>query len=37
MKLAKLCDEKLKGAADLLSKIVQEDGTLENFEVDEEK
>ena len=34
MKLAKLCDEKLKQAEETLTKIVSEDNTLENFEVD---
>ena len=37
MKLAKLCDEKLKKAETMLSKIVKEDGTQEDFEVQEEK
>ncbi len=37
MKLAKQCDEKLKKAETMLSKIVKEDGTLEEFEVQEEK
>ena len=36
-KLAKLCDEKLKKAETMLSKIVKEDGTQEDFEVQEEK
>ncbi len=37
MKLAKLCDEKLKKSETMLSKIVKEDGTTENFEIEEEK
>lgn len=35
MKLAKLCDEKLKKAETTLSKIVKEDGTVEEFEESE--
>lgn len=34
MKLAKSCDEKLRNAEKSLSKIVNEDGTLEDFEVE---
>lgn len=34
MKLAKTCDEKLKNAEDAISKIVNEDGTIEDFEVE---
>lgn len=34
MKLAKICDEKLKNAEEFITKIVKEDGTLENFEVE---
>lgn len=34
MQLAKSCDEKLKNAEDSISKIVKEDGTIENFEVE---
>lgn len=32
MKLAKICDEKLKNAEKSLTKIVKEDGKLEDFE-----
>ncbi len=35
MTLAKNCDEKLKKAEESLTKIVKEDGTLEDFEVNE--
>ncbi len=35
MKLAKLCDEKLKQAETTLSKIVKEDGTIEEFKEEE--
>ena len=34
MKLAKICDKKLKNAEEFITKIVKEDGTLENFEVE---
>ena len=34
MKLAKLCDEKLKTAEEQVNKIVTENGTLEDFEVE---
>lgn len=33
MSLAKICDEKLKKAEEALTKIVNEDGSLSNFEV----
>ena len=33
--IAKLCDEKLKTATDMINKIVKSDGTLEEFEVEE--
>ena len=36
MKLAKVCDEKLKKAEDAITKIVKEDGTLEDFDVKED-
>ena len=32
MSLAKICDEKLKNAEKTITKIVKEDGTVENFE-----
>ncbi len=35
MKLAKICDERLKKAETMLSKIVKEDGTEEDFDIDE--
>ncbi len=35
MKLAKSCDEKLKNAEEAITKIVAEDGTLEDFKVEE--
>lgn len=34
MKLVKECDEKLKNVEEQVSKIVTENGTLENFEVE---
>lgn len=34
MQLAKSCDEKLKNAEESISKIVKDDGTLEDFEVE---
>lgn len=34
MQLAKSCDEKLKNAEESISKIVEDDGTLEDFEVE---
>ena len=36
MKLAKICTDKIKNAEELVSKIVKENGELENFEVDKE-
>lgn len=35
MKLAKICDEKLKNAEDAITKIVNEDGTLSDFKIEE--
>ncbi len=35
MKLAKTCDEKLKNAETSVSKILNEDGTLTDFKVEE--
>ena len=34
MKLVKQCDEKLKNVEEKVNKIVTENGTLENFEVE---
>ncbi len=36
MKIAKVCDDKLKKAEDNVNKILNEDGTLSNFKVEEE-
>ena len=36
MKLAKVCDEKLKNAESAITKIVSEDGSLKDFEVKED-
>ena len=36
MKIAKVCDEKLKNAEEAITKIVKDDDTVENFEVTEE-
>lgn len=36
MKLAKECSDKIKNAEDIVSKIVKENGELEDFEVDVE-
>lgn len=33
MKLAKICDDKLKNAEEALTKIVKPDGSTENFEI----
>lgn len=33
--LAKFCDEKLKNATDSINKIMNEDGTLKEFKVEE--
>lgn len=35
MELAKICDQKLKTAEESLTKIVNENNTLENFEIEE--
>ena len=35
MKIAETCDKKLKNAEDKISKIVNKDGKLEDFEVEE--
>lgn len=35
MKLAKVCDDKLKKAEEAITKIVNEDGTLSDFKVEE--
>jgi len=35
MKLAEVCDKKLKNAEEKISKIVNKNGTLEDFEVKE--
>ncbi len=35
MKLAKLCDEKLKNAEEAITKLVNKDGSLEDFQVEE--
>lgn len=34
MKIAKICDTKLKNAEDSLNKIVKEDGSIENFSIE---
>ena len=36
MKIAKVCDEKLKNAEEAITKIVKDDNTIESFEVVEE-
>jgi len=36
MKLVKVCTDKIKNAEEMVSKIVKENGELENFEVDSE-
>lgn len=36
MKIAKKCDEKLKNAEENVNKILNEDGTLSNFKIEEE-
>lgn len=36
MKIAKVCDEKLKNAEEAITKIVKDDNSVENFEVVEE-
>lgn len=35
MKLAKLCDDKLKNATNMVNKILNENNSLEDFEVQE--
>lgn len=35
MKLVKVCEEKIKSAEEMVTKIVKENGTLEDFEVTE--
>ena len=35
MKLVKVCEEKIKSAEELVTKIVNENGSLEDFEVKE--
>ena len=35
MKLAKKCDDKLKNAEEKVNKILNSDGKLENFEIEE--
>ncbi len=35
MKLAKICDEKLKTAEEAITKIVNEDGSLSDFKVED--
>ena len=35
MKLAKICDEKLKNAEEAITKLVNKDGSLEDFQVEE--
>lgn len=35
MNLAKKCDEKLKTAEEAITKIVKEDGSLEDFKIEE--
>ena len=37
MKLAKICDGKLKSAEEQINKILNEDGKLKEFTVDEEE
>ena len=34
MKIAKICDKKLKNAEDSLNKIVKEDGSIEDFNIE---
>ena len=36
MKIAKVCDEKLKSAEEAITKIVKDDNSVEDFEVTEE-
>lgn len=35
MKLVKVCEEKIKNAEEMVTKIVKENGSLEDFEVTE--
>lgn len=35
MQIAKICNEKLKNAEESVNKILKEDGTLEDFKVEE--
>lgn len=35
MKIAKVCNDKLKNAEETVNKILNEDGSLENFQVEE--
>lgn len=35
MKIAKVCNDKLKNAEEAVNKILNEDGSLENFQVEE--
>lgn len=35
MQLAKVCDDKLKQAEEIITKIVNEDGTLSEFKIEE--
>lgn len=35
MKLVKICEEKIKNAEEIVTKIVNENGSLEDFEVTE--
>lgn len=36
VKIAKACSEKLKNAEDQINKVLTENGTLENFKIDEQ-
>jgi len=36
MKIAKICDEKLKNAEEQVNKILNKDGKLEDFNIEEE-
>lgn len=36
-KLMKVCDEKLKGAEEQINKILTEDGTLKDFQLEKEE
>ena len=37
MKIAKICNDKLKNASDKVNKILTESGTLEDFTISEDK